>query len=357
MQHKPSSKPGTEYTVVIADADGDKPVDGRMATVKSYRYAPLRIILILRFDESHSYIVKSFAGNAHRGRKFYRGLGPNNEFADLPSAYELNKEEVALRSHYGLQTSNSHDSPVNDVDDDGESDVSIERPKSSSLGRLGRHAYDTRAYFKALSDVGNPRPSETIRQSTHQRTQEEANLTLNRKKEAPRRKSALPPTPATEEPTPDPPAPSSIPSMKREHSSSEGAPAATRQRRQRSLSVEEIDAPQAPLVDQWKQARTKLNFVLSTNEDGKIPAPLNHCMSMNAFISKALAVWGLQEKADEVAAISVSFDWLKDEIPIVVTRAAESSFHEMLETINEADCWNQLGNKAKCNVYVRIRMR
>lgn len=81
-------------------------------------------------------------------------------------------------------------------------------------------------------------------------------------------------------------------------------------------------------------------------------------MTVDAFFTAALSAWGLEGKEDEVAAVAVRFDWLKEDGPMVVRKGVVDSFQKMLETIAEAPVWGAGGGdsegRRRCDVRVRI---
>ncbi|KAI9703314.1 MAG: hypothetical protein M1836_007880 [Candelina mexicana] len=378
----PHLNPGTQHTVMLADSKGEKPLYGRTATVTSFIYAPNQIISVLRYDEDHSYIVKSLAGGQRNGLRFHRWLGLDKDFASLPSAYKLSESEIASA---GMNRSPAN--VVNEVEEESDSDATL-----APLQRACR----------AL-DAADIQPSDDAAQMSVEDIPEAAvPITSSKKKQASRNRTAANAassgivktkkstanTPQSVTASRDPPAsvlqtasplpdilsltrpgitraseqPSTTTAFKREHSwsgrGSNAPPPTKSQRLQRSPSLEMTRARQVPKVDDWKQVNTTLHITLSTNDYGAVPVSLSDCMFMNAFIATALSAWGLQDNAAGVAAVSVSFEWLANGLPMFVTKAVENSFFKMLETIDEAPCWeNQLGVRAKCIVFVKIIMR
>ncbi|KAI9749758.1 MAG: hypothetical protein M1835_001494 [Candelina submexicana] len=389
----PHLNPGARHTVMLADSNGDKPLNGRIATVTSFSYAPKQIILVLRYDEDHSYIVKSLAGGQRYGLRFHRWLGLDKDFSSLPSAYKLSESEIA-----STELNDSPVSIVNEVEEDSDSDVPWAPLQRACRSKLGEHAYNARAYFdqaaldaadtqtsdEDILEVAGSVPSSKKKPASRNCTASKAAsagiaktkkstvnspqpVTASRPRDSKGRygprdprvnvlqaASPLPDlspltrpgiTGATEQPK-------KSTALKREHK-----PTISNDL-QRSPSLEVTRTHQVPKVDQWKQVDTTLHITLSTNDYGAVPVSLSDCMSMNTFIATALSAWGLQDNAAGVAAVRVSFEWLANGLTMVVTKAVENSFYKMLETIDEAPCWeNHFGVKAKCNVLVKIIMR
>jgi len=131
--------------------------------------------------------------------------------------------------------------------------------------------------------------------------------------------------------------------MKRERSVSEGAARqppqlSTRLVRQRlrSPSVIEVSNSATPSIDRYKQSHTTLHISPSKNDDGAVPFYLHSCMTIETFFASARSVWRLRDKDEEVAAMTVRFDWLKKAETMIVMREVADSFQKMLETIAEA---------------------
>lgn len=123
-------------------------------------------------------------------------------------------------------------------------------------------------------------------------------------------------------------------------------------------SVVEVSQPAKAFIDRYKQSHTTLHISLSTNDYGAVPVYLRSCMTMETFFASALAAWGLEGKESEVAAVTVKFDWLKEEGPMVVRKEVVDSFQKVLETITEAPVWKDGGvERPGCDVRVKIIMK
>ncbi|KAI9857404.1 MAG: hypothetical protein M1830_006377, partial [Pleopsidium flavum] len=120
----------------------------------------------------------------------------------------------------------------------------------------------------------------------------------------------------------------------------------------------EISHPATVFIDRYKQSHTTLHISLSTNDYGAVPVYLRSCMTMESFFASALAAWGLEGKESVVAAVTVRFDWLEGEGPMVVKREVADSFQKMWETILEAPVWRDGGvERPGCDVRVKIIMK
>ena len=63
----------------------------------------------------------------------------------------------------------------------------------------------------------------------------------------------------------------------------------------------------------------------------------------------------MSSKGDKIAAMIVKFKWDSAEDDRVVTKDMPDTFLKLLETIDEAPCWNEGGSK-HCEVKVEIVM-
>jgi hypothetical protein len=110
-----------------------------------------------------------------------------------------------------------------------------------------------------------------------------------------------------------------------------------------------------PRLSNDKLNGTHLYVSVSTNDYGPVPVRLRSCQKIGAFFSMVLRAWDLEEREAEIEAITVSFGWKSDEKTFVVKKNVPDSFDTMLKVINEAPCWDEVGD-VNCNVDVRIIM-
>jgi hypothetical protein len=104
-------------------------------------------------------------------------------------------------------------------------------------------------------------------------------------------------------------------------------------------------------------ANTTLHVSLNSNNYGAIPVSLKYCPTIDSFFTVALNAWELSDSS-QVALLSVTFKWLPDEEPMVVTKTVPSSFESMLDVIDGAPCWGEGDEKKKrCDVRVKIIMK
>ncbi len=308
--------PGVEVTVDLTCRNGLRDFH-RQATMTVYKYGKKGVVWVLKLDPEHSFIVKSFASDAKFGTKFSRWLGVGKGFPQQPSAF-------------------------------------LSREESERLERLA----DENTRIK--QNVNRPLPAIIENERVRHPETPDADDELERQS----RGMTLDESPSAHNANGSN-SPASTVRIKRERSPSEDAISrgrpATRPRLhqyQRSPSVLMVNARELLKLDLYKQANTTLHFLLSTNDYGGVPVPLEDCMSIDKFFATAYVAWKLKADTEEVAAVSVSFEWLKDGMPMVITKAVEKSFQKMLEAIDEAPCWqNQPGAKPKCNVFVKIIMR
>jgi len=83
---------------------------------------------------------------------------------------------------------------------------------------------------------------------------------------------------------------------------------------------------------------------------------LKSCPTIDTFYKVALNAWELGDQEPQVAVMSVTFKWLPEEEPMVITRKVPSSFESMLDVISEAPCWRS-AEKKKCDVRVKVIMK
>ena len=85
---------------------------------------------------------------------------------------------------------------------------------------------------------------------------------------------------------------------------------------------------------------------------------LSSCMTVKAFFASAATAWGLEGKEKEVAAVTVTFDWLEDRRPMVVREELPDSFQKILEIVEKAPCWKEKEEDARqCDVRVLVIMK
>ena len=109
-------------------------------------------------------------------------------------------------------------------------------------------------------------------------------------------------------------------------------------------------APVAQLIDDYKTSHTTLHISLSTNDYGAVPVYLSSCLS-DTFFQTILNAWGLDSEKDDVAAVTVSFDWLSQG-SFVLRQGIKDSWLKVLEVVDDAPVWEN--GKGKCDVRVRI---
>lgn len=110
-----------------------------------------------------------------------------------------------------------------------------------------------------------------------------------------------------------------------------------------------------PRLSNDKLNGTDLYVSVSTNDYGPVTVSLRSCQKTGAFFSMVLSAWDLEEREAEIEAITVSFGWKPDEKTFVVKKNVPDSFDTMLKVIDEAPCWDEVGD-VKCKVDVRIIM-
>jgi hypothetical protein len=113
-------------------------------------------------------------------------------------------------------------------------------------------------------------------------------------------------------------------------------------------------------IDRYKQDHTTLYISLSTNDYGGVPIYLRSCLTIESFFSLVFLAWDLKGQEDKVAAVTVRFDWLEEDEPMVVRRGVVNSFQKMLDTIAEAPVWKDGDGHVRekgCDVRVMIVMR
>lgn len=107
------------------------------------------------------------------------------------------------------------------------------------------------------------------------------------------------------------------------------------------------------MIDDYKAANTWLYVLLSTNDYGTFPLRLRSCLD-SVYFDTILNAWGLDSAKDDVAAVTVKFEWL-DQAAFVLREDVNDSWLKVIEVINEALVWEK--DKGRCDVKVKIIMR
>ncbi|MCJ1285915.1 hypothetical protein MMC26_005257 [Xylographa opegraphella] len=102
--------------------------------------------------------------------------------------------------------------------------------------------------------------------------------------------------------------------------------------------------------------QTVLHISSSTSSRGAVPVYLCSCPTMALFYAKIAASWRIEEL--QIEDVIVTFDWLKDSTPMLVRKEIDDSFEMLLETIQDAPCWNTEGNgRKRCEVKVMVHLK
>lgn len=103
-------------------------------------------------------------------------------------------------------------------------------------------------------------------------------------------------------------------------------------------------------------SHTTFRISLSTNTFGAVPVKLSSCRTIMEFYSSIAASWSIAE--DDIEAICVQIGSQTGADALVVKREVPDSYAELLEAIEEEDCWsNDWTGKKKCSVKVIVHVK
>ncbi|MCJ1302602.1 hypothetical protein MMC08_005406, partial [Hypocenomyce scalaris] len=91
----------------------------------------------------------------------------------------------------------------------------------------------------------------------------------------------------------------------------------------------------------------------SLKETLRVTSLTSSCLS-ETFLQTIINAWGLDREKDDVAAVTVSFDWLSQG-SFVLLEGIKDSWLKVLEVVDDARVWEN--GKGKCDVRVRIIMK
>ncbi|MCJ1368342.1 hypothetical protein MMC16_007484 [Acarospora aff. strigata] len=366
--------PGTRKVVLLAN-DGIRPRDpstARRAQLVCRMYDAEYAFWTLDQDEKR-YIVKTWGGG-HRGSVGYRiWRGPDKGFDQKVAAFSDHFPRGSTDNHENDESAQQDgDSTDDNVDDEDEAFSPDIAQQCSERERHPREVKGKGSSARKDLAVLQHEVEERLR-----RRRERRRLRRTQLKNAQAPSTSFTHTPTRSRPshvTPSlsqaseaaavgasAPTPSRTPA-KRERSPSGDlygqSPGASSRRRSPSIAVIEVVLPPNTSIDFYKQSHTTLHISLSTNDYGAVPIYLRSCMTIETFFASMLSAWGLEGKDSEVAAVTVKFDWLKEEGPMIVRREVSDSFQKMLETINEAQVWKDRSvERRRCDVRVKIILK
>lgn len=376
---------GARKVVVLANDDGSRPDagEGEKAEIVRRAYEVTTAFWTLDLDGARFIVRAKGAGLSPKvkGGAAYRiWLGPVAGFGERAVAFS----DRALRDEVSAQ--------ADDEVDEAEQDASHARPEENSEACLvdasqqspgrDRHPCDAKDKGQAWTRLLAAARAESDR--SRQAKREERRLRALRRQQNSDAQARVAPNESTKASHPSLPTPPARRSPSSATGESTPAPRPVKRRRSpaaddtddrarkpargrprhpsRSPSIIELAHSTALSIDRYQQSHTTLHVSLSTNDYGAVPVYLRSCMTVEAFFTSALSAWGLEGKEANVAAVTVRFDWLQDDGPMVMRREVRDSFQKMLETIAEAPVWRVgdaegAGGRKGCEVRVKIFMR
>ncbi|MCJ1245599.1 hypothetical protein MMC30_002803 [Trapelia coarctata] len=123
-----------------------------------------------------------------------------------------------------------------------------------------------------------------------------------------------------------------------------------------SIAKDGSDKSQATGISQTVLNHTTFRISLSTNAFGAVPVKLSSCPTIADFYYSIAAAWSISEF--DIEAVSVQFGSLTGADSLVVKREVPDSYLELLEAIEDDDCWKgEYQGRKKCSVKVVVHMK